>query len=547
MIYVLQKYILKELLRNFALTAVAMTCMLGFGGGVMDMLTSQGITARELIKLMVYLIPIVLAYSLPVAALFSTTITYGRLSADNEINACRASGINIYRLLMPAVILSIIVSSVTFTLENYTIPDLASRIEQLVKRDIPTIAYMELKTRKYLSKMKYALYCEKVDDFVPPQLQDDGTYSTGQIQLSNVAFLSHKGEMPMPVFYGTAKTALILFENYHNTPTVSVHLNQVRAFNEERGEMMQVAYHPIGPYAIPSMTVTKLKFLSLPKLLEIREDPFKYTRLKDAKDSLYATLRNAMSYEYYINQLKKHGQVEFRDPRNRCVVTADSYRRTGKDGRIVLEGNVVLNSKPSDGPPARFTAQSAVISVSSLSEDIPPTASIELKDVKVTETRGGNVQRFASHERFSIGPLEIPAEALEPASEAKVSVAQLLSPEGDFNSSEVLRQSRWFVAKERESTISKCVAEIHSRLAYSGNALVLLLLGAGLGIIFRGGHFVSAFGLSFIPMMVVVVLIMMGKQLSTSGAVQAGIVVIWLGLAIVVLADVIVMGKFLRR
>jgi hypothetical protein len=68
-----------------------------------------------------------------------------------------------------------------------------------------------------------------------------------------------------------------------------------------------------------------------------------------------------------------------------------------------------------------------------------------------------------------------------------------------------------------------------------------------LGIIFRGGHFVSAFGLSFIPMIVVVVMIMTGKQLSTSGMVQMGLVVIWVGVGVVALANCVVLGKFLRR
>jgi len=545
MTFILQKYILRELLRNFILTAVALTCMLGFGGGVMNMLTSQGITSRELIKLMVYLIPIVLAYSLPVAALFSTTITYGRFSADNEINACRASGVNLHRLLLPVVILSIIVSSVTFTLENYTIPDLASRIESLVKRDIPTIAYLELKNRKYMSKMNYALHCGRVDDFQQPELKPDGTYTPGQIQLSDVAFLRH--ERDIPVFYGTAKTALILFENYLNSPTVSIHLNQVRAFNEERSEMIQAGYYPIGPIQIPNMTSAKLKFLSLPVLMEIEKDPFKHTKLLEAKNSLYATLRNTMAYDFYIEQLKKQGQCEFNDPKNRCSITADSYRREAKDGRIKLEGNVVLNLHPSDGPPAKFTAGTAIVSISSATDDLPPTANIELKDVRVTETRNGNFQRSAYHARYAIGPLEIPAVAFEPASESKVTVDMLLSPEGDYNGSEVLRQKRYFVARERDSILSKAIGEIHCRLAYSASSLVLLLLGAGLGIIFRGGHFVSAFGLSFIPLLFVVVLIMTGKQLSNSGAVQAGMIVIWLGLAIVALANLVVLGKFLRR
>jgi lipopolysaccharide export system permease protein len=545
MLYVLQKYILKELLRAFAMTAVALTCMLGFGGGLMDMLRSQGITAHEMIRLMVYLIPVVLAYSLPVAALFATTITYGRLSADNEINACRASGVNIYRLLFPAVILSILVSLVTFTLENYTIPRLASKIEQLVKRDIQSLAYMELKNRGFINRMNYALHCGRVESLALPELQPDGSWTPGQIELTQVAFLRH--ERDIPIFYGTAKTALILFDNNNNAPSVSIHLNQVRAFNEERGEMIQAAYYPIGPVPIPTMASTKIKFLSLPTLVSILRDPFEFSRMKEAQKSLYAILRNSMAYEYIFNELKKNGQFEFKSDKEHGTITADSCRQLSKDGRVILEGKVVLQLHPNHGSSAKFEASDAVITASSLSDDLPPTLNIELKKVKVTESRGTDSSRFASHDRFSVGPLSVPASILEAASEKKVKVETLISPESDYNFPDNLNQKRTFLHREKDGTLAKCLAEIHSRLSYSFSALVLLLLGAGLGIIFRGGHFVSAFGLSFIPMMVVVVMIMTGKQLSTSGFVQMGIVVIWLGIAVVALADFLVLGKFLRR
>ncbi len=547
MLYILQKYILKELLRAFLLTAVALTCMLGFGGGLMDMLRSQGITAHEMIRLMVYLMPVVLAYSLPVAALFATTITYGRFSADNEINACRASGVNIYRLLFPAVILSILVSLVTFTLENYTIPSLAAKIEQLVKRDIQTLAYLELKNRGYINRMNYAMHCGRVESLAMPQLQRDGSWSPGQIQLSQVAFLRH--ERDFPVFYGTAKTALILFDNNNNTSLISIHLNQVRAFNEERGEMIQAAYYPIGPVPVPSMAATKIKFLSLPKLLLIHKDPFKFSRTEDAKKSLYASLRKSMAYEDIANRLSSQGTCKLTSAMDTCTlwVDKDKFRQHAKDGRIILEGNIAIQSTPKHGTPVKYLPKSAVITATALSDELPPKLGVEMKDVKVTEVRDKDSTRFTYHDRWEIGPFNVPEEVLASASEEKISINTLLSSDRDFNFNDDMRNKLSFVNREKEGTISKSLAEIHSRLSYSFSALVLLLLGAGLGIIFRGGHFVSAFGLSFIPMMVVVVMIMTGKQLSTSGLVQTGLGVIWLGVAVVALANCIILGKFLRR
>lgn len=547
MTYILQKYVLKELLRGFLLTAIALTCMMGFGGGVMDMLRSQGITAHEMLTLMVYLIPFVLAYSLPIAALFSTTITYGRLSADNEINACRASGVNIYRLFVPAIILSILVSGITFWLVNYQIPHLAARIEQIVKRDIQTLVYLELKNRGFKAQMQYALHCGRINSVILPETQPDGTLSAGQIELGQVAFLRH--ERGMPVFYGTAKTALILFETDKNNPTVSIHLNQVRAFNEDRGEMTQVDYFPIGPILLPPLTASKLKFLSLPTLRAIREDPLRYDRVKDAQTALMTTLKNSLIYQDIARQLEEKRQCELKDVNGRsvCTFTADGYAANQrKDGRIRLEGNVIVQYYPPHDAATKYLAKAADISASALSEKADPTIDLELKDARVTEVKDKDFSRAVYHDQIRVGPLQAPAAALETA--RRMTTVELLSPTAknlDLNADLIKR--RLIFAREREGTIGKCTAEIHSRMAFSCSALVLLTLGAGLGIIFRGGHFVSAFGLSFIPMLVVILLIMTGKQYCGAGLTQVGTIVIWLGLGLVAVANVVILGKYLRR
>jgi len=42
--------------------------------------------------------PAMTTYSFPIAALFATTVVYGRLSADNELTACKAGGISLISL-----------------------------------------------------------------------------------------------------------------------------------------------------------------------------------------------------------------------------------------------------------------------------------------------------------------------------------------------------------------------------------------------------------------------------------------------------------------
>jgi hypothetical protein len=89
---------------------------------------------------------------------------------------------------------------------------------------------------------------------------------------------------------------------------------------------------------------------------------------------------------------------------------------------------------------------------------------------------------------------------------------------------------------------------IHSRLAFSASVLVTLIFAAALGIIFRGGQLLTAFTISFIPGLLVVIMNIMGRQLAEkSGTALIGITIIWAGIGLVAIADAVVLTRFLRR
>ena len=75
-----------------------------------------------------------------------------------------------------------------------------------------------------------------------------------------------------------------------------------------------------------------------------------------------------------------------------------------------------------------------------------------------------------------------------------------------------------------------------------------MILGAALGIIFRGAHVMTAFGISFVPMLVVIVTIVTGKQMAhNAGTDTLGILVIWSGIAAAAALDGWILTRALRR
>ena len=99
-----------------------------------------------------------------------------------------------------------------------------------------------------------------------------------------------------------------------------------------------------------------------------------------------------------------------------------------------------------------------------------------------------------------------------------------------------------------ERTINQISSEIHSRLVLGLGCITLILIAIALGIIYRGGHLLSAFGTSAIPAGVLVIFILAGKDLTKNPSVPAtvGIAVMWSGLILLSLLTVVIYRKLLK-
>jgi hypothetical protein len=95
----------------------------------------------------------------------------------------------------------------------------------------------------------------------------------------------------------------------------------------------------------------------------------------------------------------------------------------------------------------------------------------------------------------------------------------------------------------------KVLAEMHGRVAYGVGCFLLVAVGAALGMIFRGGNILSAFALSCIPAMVLIILMVMGKQMVSNPDVPTGwgLAAVWSGVGILAAMTAYLYGLVLRR
>ena len=74
---------------------------------------ARGLPVGIVGRFFIYNIPYSLAYSIPISALFSTLLVFGRLSSDSEISAMKSSGLSMWQIASPIVLVSLVMVGIS--------------------------------------------------------------------------------------------------------------------------------------------------------------------------------------------------------------------------------------------------------------------------------------------------------------------------------------------------------------------------------------------------------------------------------------------------
>lgn len=129
-------YLATEILAPFLGAFVILNAIL-FLGKLVPMLEgifSLGIGAADFTRLLAYLAPNMLLFSIPMASMMGVIICFTRLNADNEIIALKASGISLYRMLPPVIAVALLTTALTGLVSIRFIPSGTVDLQKLLFR-----------------------------------------------------------------------------------------------------------------------------------------------------------------------------------------------------------------------------------------------------------------------------------------------------------------------------------------------------------------------------------------------------------------------------
>ena len=117
-------YVLKEVLHLFFIGLMTLTIILLMDKifKLIELIVTRGTSATQILKLLFYIAPSFLIFTIPMSILLATLLSFGRLSSDNEITAFKASGVSLYQLFWPIIYFSVIAYFVTIFLVLYALP-----------------------------------------------------------------------------------------------------------------------------------------------------------------------------------------------------------------------------------------------------------------------------------------------------------------------------------------------------------------------------------------------------------------------------------------
>jgi len=163
----IHRYIIKEISIPALLSLLIFTCVLLMGKipRIAELIINKGVPAAQILQLFSYLLPTFLTITIPLSFLLGILLAFGRLSADSEFVALKASGVSLYNLVKPVFILAIFFSLLTAWITIDIEPTSKAAFRSKLFQIAASSASISIKPRVFNDKFKgIILHIQALDE-----------------------------------------------------------------------------------------------------------------------------------------------------------------------------------------------------------------------------------------------------------------------------------------------------------------------------------------------------------------------------------------------
>lgn len=575
-------YIFWSLLKVFVMATASLAGIMSLAG-LLRPLTNYGLDMGQVNRMLAYLTPAMCTYSLPVSALFAATTVYGRLSADNELTAMRASGISYlsarrFSIALPALVLGLVVAVASLLMLCFVVPLFSLLAQEVIYSNISRVIVSQIEREHELvfptgiGVNNFVVFAEDARS-IPPNPQ---TPQVSRVELIGPAVVTYEPPIfpelvLIPKEFWMARRAIVNIarSGADGGAAMTVQLEDGIRFPREfyGGSQVGVAGTTFGPTPRQSLIGENVKFMNVTRLTELAQDPGQSERVQVVLRDLIRRDQEAAYRALIINAFTQPPEAseEVRFDFGTDIDIGDHFEIGGRGlkaqtvGEEVVVGPSSLNlAQPFvSGPRAawfeqkhgsqqtlRGEAGELRISTKPDLTDKEIIVSVELYDAAL-RTQAGVSERASFSRGFAV---PMPAEIAEMAK--RTLVDYLTDPRTGPGDAAVLRH-------EEAAANNAVRSELHSRASFAVSCLSLVMIGCALGMMFKSGNFLNAFAVSFIPALLCITLIVCGQQCATHvpddvapgyhDPLRMGLVFIWAGNLSVMAAVVYLTIRLQRR
>ena len=198
----LHRYVLRELLASLLLAFFAISIVMILGGIYRPL--RLGLSLGHLLKFLPYALPCALPWIIPASLLTACLMTYGRLSADNELVATAACGVPVRYMCYPAFVVAAVLTAAALPLNRRLIPYCKNRqkvvLSQAFAEQPFSVALLAGFETIEIGRMK--VFAETIE----PEARPEGEEGPDVFLLHNVIVIEEREEAAEQPEDGAKKT-----------------------------------------------------------------------------------------------------------------------------------------------------------------------------------------------------------------------------------------------------------------------------------------------------------------------------------------------------